>query len=411
MASTSPVRVLYVEGNTDGTIGGSYFSLLYLVKGLDRTRYEPTVVFQRGHSLLPQFEAICNVEIVDKPAPFHVSWLRSETARKLGPLVLPLRLAQSGVNALRFVATCFRYAGVLRRHGARLLHLNNSITRTHDWMVAARLAGIPCVVHERGINDRFPFPTRALTPRLGSVLCISQAVFDNLQRQGFATSNLDVVPNGLDPDEVAPQRSPADVRAAFGIPGDARVLSMVGNLRGWKGQESVIRALPAIVKRAPTVVCAFVGEGATGDNGYVDGLHALVRELGLTRHVVFTGHCDRPADVVNIAEVAIHASITPEPFGRVLLEAMALRKPVVGSRGGAVTEIVVDGETGYTFTPGDSAELAARVVELLEQPERARQFGDAGFERLVSTFHVRTNVARTMAIYARVAGPGSPAAG
>jgi glycosyltransferase involved in cell wall biosynthesis len=94
--------------------------------------------------------------------------------------------------------------------------------------------------------------------------------------------------------------------------------------------------------------------------------------------------------------------VTPEPFGRVLLEAMAMRKPVVGSRGGAVPEIVVDGETGYTFAPGDSGELAARILDLLEHPDRARAFGEAGYQRLVDEFHVDRNVERTMAVYARV---------
>ena len=75
----------------------------------------------------------------------------------------------------------------------------------------------------------------------------------------------------------------------------------------------------------------------------------------------------------------------PEPFGRVLLEAMALRKPVVGSRGGGVTEIVKEGETGLTFAPGHSAELAAHVIDLLEYPERATAFGEAGYRRLVAT--------------------------
>jgi glycosyltransferase involved in cell wall biosynthesis len=398
VAASAPARVLFVEGNTDGTVGGSYFSLLFLVKGLDRTRYEPIVVFQRAHSLLPQFEATSTVALVDKPAPFHIGVLKTPAARRLGPLLLPLRLVQSGVNALRFVGTCLRYRRVLREQRADLLHLNNSITRMHDWMLAARLAGIPCVVHERGINDRFPFPTRQLTPGLAAVFCISQAVYDNLRRQDFAETNLRVVPNGLDPAEVAPQRTPADVRAALGIAPGAATLAMVGNLRAWKGQESVVRALPAVVRRVPSVVCVFVGSGVKGDS-YVDRLHGLVSELGLTDHVIFTGHQDRPSDIVNIADIAIHASITPEPFGRVLLEAMALRKPVVGARGGAVTEIVVDGVTGATFPPGDSDALAASLIELLEAPDLARRQGEAGYERLVSTFHVRTNVARTVAIY------------
>lgn len=400
-ALSAPRRVLYLEGNTDGTIGGSYFSLLYLVQGLDRSRYEPTVIFQREHALLPQFRATATVDLVDKPAPFHIAWLKTPAAARLGPVALPLRIVQSGVNALRFIGTCLRYARVLRRHRAGLLHLNNSITRTHDWMVAARLAGIPCVVHERGINDRFPFPTRQLTPKLAAVLCISQAAYDNLVRHGFDPRNLHIVHNGLDPGKVRPGRPAAEVRAAYGIAADATVVGMVGNLRAWKGQDVLVRAMPAIVRAHPKAVAVFIGEAIEGDS-YADGLRKLVGELGLSGHVVFTGYTSAVADVLNVADVAVHASVTPEPFGRVLLEAMALRKPLVGSRGGAITEIVEEGVTGFTFTPGDSAELAARVLDVLAAPERARALGEAGYERLCSTFHVRTNVERTMAIYATI---------
>ena len=104
-------------------------------------------------------------------------------------------------------------------------------------------------------------------------------------------------------------------------------------------------------------------------------------------------------------DVAVHTSITPEPFGRVLLEAMAMHKPVVGSRDGAVPEIVVDGETGYTFEPGNPEPLAARILDLLEHPDRARAFGEAGYRRLVDEFHVDRNVERTMAVYQAVRPP------
>jgi glycosyltransferase involved in cell wall biosynthesis len=83
---------------------------------------------------------------------------------------------------------------------------------------------------------------------------------------------------------------------------------------------------------------------------------------------------------------------------------MAMHKPVVGSRDGAVPEIVVDGETGYTFEPNNPDELADRVIRLLEDPARARAFGEAGRRRLDQSFHVSRNIALTMALYDRLLG-------
>jgi glycosyltransferase involved in cell wall biosynthesis len=398
---TQPQRIVYLEGNTDGTVGGSYFSLLFLVQGLDRRRYEPIVVFQREHTLWSRFEATAATRLVPKPASFAFA-TRLRKGGWPGPLVLPLAVVQSALNALLFLVTAVRYSRVLRRERADLLHLNNSITRTHDWMLAARLAGIPCVVHERGINDRFPFPTRRLAPKLAAIFCISRAVHDNLVAHGFAPGTLHTVANGLDPAEVAPARPPEEVRAALGIAPDRPIVGVVGNIREWKGQEVLIRALPAIRARVPGIACLLVGHATAGDAAYMARIQQHIDAHGLGPHVFLTGYTTNVADYLRVMDVAVHTSITPEPFGRVLLEAMAMRKPVVGSRGGAVPEIVVDGETGYTFTPGDAGDLAARILDLLEHAERARAFGEAGYRRLVDEFHVDRNVERTMAVYAKV---------
>jgi glycosyltransferase involved in cell wall biosynthesis len=398
---SQPQRIVYVEGNTDGTVGGSYFSLLFLVQGLDRRRYEPVVVFQREHTLWARFERTATTRLVPKPGSFGFA-TRLRRAGWPSLLVLPLAVIQSALNAVLFLVTAVRYAGVLRRERADLLHLNNSITRTHDWMLAARLAGIPCVVHERGINDRFPFPTRQLAPGLAAILCISRAATDNLIAHGFDAANLHTIPNGLDPAEVAPARTPDEVRAALGLAADRPVVGVVGNIREWKGQEVLIQALPAIRARFPGIACLLVGHATAGDAAYMARIQAHIDAHQLAPHVFLTGYTTNVADFLRVMDVAVHTSVTPEPFGRVLLEAMAMRKPVVGSRGGAVPEIVVDGDTGYTFTPGDSGELAARILDLLEHPDRARAFGEAGYQRLVDEFHVDRNVERTMAVYARV---------
>jgi glycosyltransferase involved in cell wall biosynthesis len=400
-----PARVVYVEGNTDGTIGGSYFSLLFLVQGLDRARYEPIVVFQREHALWSRFEATAAVRLEPKPQPFRFASRARAATSPVRWLALPLGVLQSAANVLLFLATAGRYARLLRRERADLLHLNNSITRTHDWMLAARLARVPCVVHERGINDRFPFPTRALTPGLGAVFCISQAAYDNLRAHGFDARNLHTVPNGLDPAEVRPARSADAVRASLGIAADRPIIGVVGNVREWKGQDVLIRALPAIRARVPGIACLLVGTATHGDAAYMARINRRIADERLEPHVFLTGYTDNVADYLNVMDVAVHTSITPEPFGRVLLEAMAMRKPVVGSGDGAVPEIVAHGETGYTFTPGDPDDLAGKILDLLEHPARARDFGEAGHRRLIAEFHVDRNVERTCAIYDRVLSP------
>ena len=400
-----PARILYCEGNVDGTIGGSYYSLLFLLEGLDRARVDSLLILRRDTPLLPRFErAAGEVRIIERSPPFQIAFRQSGACRAIPLLASALGVVQSGVNVIRFYAKVVSLASLIRRERVRLVHLNNSVTSNHDWMLAAMLARVPCVTHERGLNDHYSTMARWCAPRLAAILCISQAVFDKLIEKHVSRDNLRLVPNGLNPATMTPGRGAEETRRAFGIADGHRVIGLIGNIREWKGQEVVVRALPIILQQFPHLTCLFVGEASVGDRSYMDRLESLIQQFGIGENVVFTGYCANVADALNVMDVSIHASVAPEPFGRVLLEAMAMKKPIVGSSGGAVSEIVKDGVTGYTFLPGDPKELAARVIDLLDQPERSRAFGEAGYQRLVSQFQLTTNVARTMAVYSEVAG-------
>ena len=399
-----PHRVLYVEGNVDGTIGGSYYSLLFLASGLDRGRYEPHVTFHQDHALMPRYEAAgLHPRVLPKPRPFVMPGTGSGTAV---PIRVPMRMVQRGVNLVRFLAAAGAHARRLRREGVAVLHLNNSPTRGHDWMLAARLAGVPCVVHERGINTVFTPMERWLAPRLAAIICISDASRASLVNAGLARDNVHVIHNGVDPEKVQPTADPGTVRRELGLDAGDRAVALVGNIRWWKGQDVLVRSIPAVLERVPGFKCLLVGATAEPDRPYEVALRATIAQLGVERQVVFTGYRANPADVLQVAEIAVHTSVTPEPFGRVLLEGMALRLPIVGSGDGAVPEIVEDGGTGLLFPPGDAASLAARLLQLLENPERARAMGEAGYDRLQARFHVQRNVERTMAIYDRALGRG-----
>jgi glycosyltransferase involved in cell wall biosynthesis len=397
--------IFFCEGNTDGTIGGSYYSLLFLVEGLRGTCYRPVVAFYGRHRLIPRFEAAgAEVLVFERPSAVRLvaATVGGGCVRRAVHAVG--RAAQRGLNGVGFLATAVRYARVLRRHAVRLVHLNNSVARSHEWMLAAALTRTPCVVHERGINVRLPLVARGLARGLARVICISEAVRDSLLALGLRPEQLRVIYNGLDPDRVAAARDAGEVRAELGIDERRRVIGLVGNIKAWKGQEVVVRALPAVAARVPDVLCLFVGATAETDRDYADRLERLVGELGVADRVRFTGPVSNVADYLAVMEVAVHASIAPEPFGRVLLEAMAMRRPVVGSRGGAVPEIVDHDRTGFTFTPGDHRALAGHLIDLLGNPGKARALGEAGYARLVERFHIGRNVASTVSLYAELLG-------
>jgi glycosyltransferase involved in cell wall biosynthesis len=384
-------RILYCEGNLDGTVGGSFFSLLFLLQGLDRDRFEPVAVFHREHALLPRyFDSKIDTRVIPYPAPVQL------------PSTL-LRPVQQGVNLYRQLPKFARDLSLLlRNEGIDLVHLNNSITRNHAWMMGARLAGVPCITHERGINPSYSAMSRWLGRGLKAVICISDAVRQNFVDRGVTGLRLTKIYNGLDPSQLVVHRSPESIRSIFGIGRERRLVLMLGNIKEWKGQESVVRAMAAVRNAIPDALCLFVGDTAASDQYYRDRLNKLVKELKLGEHVLFTGYQSHVGDFINASDVVVHASVNPEPFGRVLIEAMALRKPVVGANAGAVPEIIRDEETGILFPPNDAEQLGAAIIRLLSHPHEARSMGDAGRARLESTFHIDNNTRETMALYQRL---------
>ena len=383
------LRVLYVEGNTDGTVGGSFYSLLFLVKGLDKSRYDPIVVFSAANELIPKFEA-AGARVLIRPLarPVRLTWPGGRW------------FARASNFWLGWVGEPLKLARLLRQERVALVHLNNSILRNHPWMVAARLCRLPCVTHERGINSRYPLTSRLLGRGLAAVICISTAVRDNFAAAGVRALRLVTIPNGLDPNEMAVTKPPAAVLVQeFGLDSTAPVVGIVGNIRRWKGQDVVIRAMGLLQATVPGAVCLIIGHYSEDERDYRNEVVKLITELKLEGRVIVTGYRPDVANYVNALQVLVHASVLPEPFGRVLLEGMALAKPIAASRGGAVPEIVDDDVTGLLFTPGSSAELAQALSALLRDANLRATLGRAGYQRLVQHFGIDTNVAKTQALY------------
>lgn len=386
-------RILYVEGNVDATVGGSYYSLLFLVSGLDRTRYEPIVVFSAENDLLPQF---------------HARGVRTVVRPLLRPIVVHTPIGRHVSKLINFargwaIEAC-RLAMFLRQERISLVHLNNSIIKNHAWMLASVVAGIPCVTHERGINRRFLTRAVVLARSLKAIICISSAVQDNFRSLGLGRLPLVTVHNGLDPDEMRVTRSRSEICAEFGVPDDHRLVGMVGNIKEWKGQEVVVRAMAKIRKVFPNVTCLLIGDTSAADRNYRYRLDALIEAQDLGERVIVTGYRKDVPNCINALDIQIHASIEPEPFGRVLLEGMALSKPLIASDGGAVREIVVDGQTGLIFERGNADGLAACLTRFLADPSAAAVMGQAGHSRLLTDFSIEQHVSKVQAIYDRAFG-------
>jgi glycosyltransferase involved in cell wall biosynthesis len=278
------------------------------------------------------------------------------------------------------------------------LHLNNSVAANQDWMLAALLSNIKCITHERAIYSEYPRLSKLLAPQLDRVICISEAVRSNLTKCGIASKNI-VIYNGIDPQSVKVELPPLDIKHEHNIKDNAVTIGVVGNIKSWKGQKSIISALPTIIAKHSNVICMLIGDTSHNDISYRQVLAEIISKFKLENHVVFTGYRKNVFDYINALDVMIHTSIEPEPFGRVLIEAMAMKTPLIGARAGAVPEIILNKETGLTFEPHDAQELANSVIFILDNPDKALKMSEAGYRRLHENFQISENTRKTEELY------------
>jgi glycosyltransferase involved in cell wall biosynthesis len=391
-----PKRILFIEGNRDGTVGGSYFLLLDLIRGLDRSRYTPIVGFHRENYLMDTFRA-AGAEVVLfenlPPVEFGSAFLNSALLpiKKLGNLYRGL-FAQARVHA--------RY---LREQKIDLVNLNNSMTRNQAWMLAARQVGIPCITHEMGINQSYSLLSKYFGKRLDRIISLSHAICKAMRDNGgIDFPNIQVIHCGIDLTRYQIKETPAQLRQKHNIPDGVPVIGVVGNIREWKGQETLVRATAILKQKYPEIRCVLVGDCGKADKEYGDRIDRIAKELGVTGNLVLTGFQRNAIDYMELMDVVTHTSIHPEPFGIVTLEAMSRSKPLVSTTIGGPAEVVVNGESGLLVDPGKPADLAAAVDRYLSDPEYARLTGQRGYERMATHFSMKQSIDKTMAVYAEV---------
>jgi glycosyltransferase involved in cell wall biosynthesis len=405
-----PRRILYVEQNVDGTTGGSYRSLLFLLRGLDRTAFTPIVAFYREHELLGDYQgAGCRTMLLWYPKPFNFTGgVRRLGA--LGRLLLPIAaLLQKAVNVAWVSGALFvRNLRLLLRERVDVLHLNNGVTVGAEFLVAARLLGLKTVIHQRGIT---PVPRWCswLSRKADHVICVSDAARDNLIENGLLPERCTAIHNGINMEALRRQikRSPQEVRAAIGIEPGRRIVGLAGMIRPWKGQMVLVKAMEILKDRHPEALALIMGgvsDHDRRDREYYAEIVAYMKEHHLEGCIRLLDYQPNAPEFLQIFDVMVHTAIDPEPFSRVVIEGMALERAIVGSATGGTPEAIVDGTSGYLVPADDPAALAARVSDLLQHEDRRRAFGIAARERVEERFHIQGHIARTEAVYKGLEG-------
>jgi glycosyltransferase involved in cell wall biosynthesis len=293
--------------------------------------------------------------------------------------------------------------------GADLVHVNDMKAAVH-YQLAHPLVRRPWLYHVRDLlSGANVFERLVRWVRPARLLAISDAVRQQALIHAPAWANVpwDVVRHGIDAAALASQADRGAFRAAFGLRADDLAVGIVGRLMPWKGQEDFLRAAALIAPRVPTarffVVGGLVADAVTtarlGDEA--GRLERLAGALGVGDRVVFTGVRQDVPSVMAGLDVLVLAS-RGEPFGLVLLEAMAQGTAVVATSAGGPPEVIEPEVSGLLVTPGSPRELARAIERLLLDAALRRRIARGGYAHVRLAFTLEREALETQAVWDRL---------
>jgi glycosyltransferase involved in cell wall biosynthesis len=308
--------------------------------------------------------------------------------------VQPTRLDPRAV--MQVPGAVFRLSRRLRALDADLVH-TNSLKAAFYGGLAARLAGVPAIWHvrDRIATDYLPRPAVVLVrgaSRLlpAAVVANSLATLETLP----AVRSTSVLYNPVVPDAV--ELVPTVERAET----TGTTIGMVGRLAPWKGQDVFLAAF-ARAFRGAAVRARVIGSALFGEEAYSESLRRQAERLGIAEQVEFRGFREDVWAELRELDVLVHCSVRPEPFGQVVLEGLAAGVPVIAAAAGGPSELITDGVNGLLTAPGDSAELAAAMRRLVDDPDLREKLASAG-RRRSRDFTPERTAARLLDVYRRV---------
>jgi glycosyltransferase involved in cell wall biosynthesis len=227
--------------------------------------------------------------------------------------------------------------------------------------------------------------------RAAAVVANSHSVAADLREVFGGDAPVRMIYNAVDLQEFSPVGDTVDLDGLAGLPPPAPGALRVGLLATfgrWKGHEPFLQAVRKVAQTVP-VRAYIIGAplyDTSGSQYSLAEIRSLAGELGVAAHVGFTGFMERPAAALRALDVVVHASTQPEPFGLVIAEGMACGRAVIVSRAGGAAELVEDGVTALTHTPGDAADLAAAIERCAGSPELRRALGERARRAAVGRF-------------------------
>ena len=421
LRNVASFRLLIVSQQSTG---GAVESLIQLVSGLPKEQVEVVVWFTADapDSTLERVRR-CGAEVIghsgDQTVKHVTDILRGakkgmqvRIRRRLGVIAERLYVEfRSLYLFVRYTIPNIRSCRqVMRNVAPSVVHLNHGGVRGHAVVLAASGEGLPCVVHMRA-KTSLRLVDKLVARRVAHFVYISRYIRDEMVAQCEAMRNGSTVYNALKINQDADDADTA-LRTELGLPADTYLVGLVGRIDHWKGHDVFVRSIDLLKDRQSSVVGVIVGGRACGElaERFYSRVSEEVRQKDLADRILFLGHRADIRQIMHQLDVLTLTSTTPEPFGRVIIEGMASRTPVIATAAGGPLEIIEHGKTGLLVPPGDPVALADSIEQLIQDRAGADAIADSAYRHVREKFSIESHVTAMQKIYnnVRYVVPKSP---
>lgn len=357
------IKVAYIDHAEE--MGGAEFSLYYLIKEIDRGEVKPHLIVPSSSPLKDRFSHDQNVTVTHHP---------------LGS-INPLKRPSNIISFLKGVRNLTNYF----KTNIDVIHTNTYRASIYG-LIAGKLAKKTTIWHVRDLHNSFFF--KHVMPLFADhIVAISRAVSeqfsDNVMRK-----KVSIVYNGVDFSEYQPQEIKAELRQELNIGKSTTLIGMVGRMTKWKGYHHLIEALPQIIAHDPNVKIVIVGDALFAKQDYLTYLKKRVKEKNLSEYVVFLGQREDIPNIMKSLDLFVSFS-DREPFGRVIIEALAMETPVIVANSGGAPEIIENGNCGTIVEDGDAGALGLSIIALLNRKNELSSLGINGRRWVEAKFDTR----------------------
>lgn len=375
--------------NHSPDLGGAEVSILTLLRNMDRSRFDATVILPSPGPFSRSLDAIgIPVKIIQLPQGL----IRLKRGRAFRSFLV---LLGSIVTLKLFWFKLWIY---LKRNGFNLImtntvkaHLYGSIPasfcslpliwRFHDILTSLDFS--PALIRVIGMFGR-RFPER--------ILAVSNTARKHLIENGIPDHRVEVIYNGVSSELLELNDDFNDIRKELRLWKTVRLVGCIGRIIPQKGQKILLEAIPEVLERYPETFFLIIGDIFLGEEGYRKELFEIIDQKKLKEKVILTGFREDMRNVLRSLDIIVFPSVAPEASPLTILEAMALKKTVIASNIGGVKEIISEGVNGMLVEPNHPEQITEKILYLFDHRDICDRMGEKAKERIVKEFSLKVYV-------------------